>query len=129
MDNPQKKFVSIDEYIAEFPEDVQQRLEELRGVIKAAAPAATEKISYQMPTFALKGNLVHFAAYKKHIGFYPAPSGIEAFRDELSVYQLSKGAIRFPLDQPLPLDLIEKIVRYRVAENLNRVELKSGNKK
>lgn len=129
MDNPQKKFVSIDEYIAEFPEDVQQRLEELRGVIKAAAPAATEKISYQMPTFALKGNLVHFAAYKKHIGFYPAPSGIEAFRDELSVYQLSKGAIRFPLDQPLPLDLIEKIVRYRVAENLNRAELKSGNKK
>jgi uncharacterized protein YdhG (YjbR/CyaY superfamily) len=120
VDKPQKKFESIDAYIAGFPTDVQQMLEELRSVIKAAAPAATEKISYQMPTFALKGNLVHFAAYQKHIGFYPTPSGIEAFRGELSGYQLSKGAIRFPLDQPLPLDLIDKIVRFRVAENLDK---------
>ncbi|GAB4440922.1 MAG: DUF1801 domain-containing protein [Anaerolineae bacterium] len=129
MNKPQKKFESIDAYISGFPTDVQQMLEELRSVIKAAAPAATEKISYQMPTFALNGNLVHFAAYKKHIGFYPTPSGIEAFKDELSGYHLSKGAIRFPLDQPLPLELIDKIVRFRVAENLNKAAQKSGKKK
>jgi uncharacterized protein YdhG (YjbR/CyaY superfamily) len=89
----------------------------LRTTIKSAAPGAEEKISYQMPTFALKGNLVHFAAHKKHIGFYPTPSGIQAFKEELSIYETSKGAIRFPIDKPLPLDLISKIVKFRVNEN------------
>jgi uncharacterized protein YdhG (YjbR/CyaY superfamily) len=122
-------FTSIDEYIATFPEEVQVKLEELRATIKAAAPDAEEKISYQMPTFALKGNLVHFAAHKTHIGFYPTPSGIEAFQRELSVYESSKGAVQFPIDKPLPLELISKIVKFRVAENLKKAEEKSGKRK
>ncbi len=89
----------------------------LRAAIKSAAPQATEKMSYQMPTFHLNGNLVHFAAYKKHIGFYPAPSGITAYQEELKIYKTSKGAVQFPIDKPLPLDLIKKIVKFRVAEN------------
>jgi uncharacterized protein YdhG (YjbR/CyaY superfamily) len=117
---------SIDEYIAAFPEGVQKTLQELRATIKAAAPEATEKISYQMPTFYLKGNLVHFAAYKKHIGFYPAPSGILAFRQELSSYASSKGAVQFPIGRPLPLELISRITEFRVAENLKKAEMKSG---
>jgi uncharacterized protein YdhG (YjbR/CyaY superfamily) len=118
-------YVSIDEYIATFPEDIQKKLEEVRATIKSAAPEAKEKISYQMPTFFLFGNLVHFAAFKNHIGLYPAPSGIEAFKHELSQYEGSKGAVRFPLDRPLPLELISKIVKYRVAENLKKAESKS----
>jgi uncharacterized protein YdhG (YjbR/CyaY superfamily) len=129
MDKNKVGFTSIDEYIATFPEDIQNILEQLRAAIKAAAPDAVEKISYQMPTFDLKGNLVHFAAYKKHIGFYPTPSGIEALKDELSIYQAGKGSIQFPLDQPLPLELITKIVKLRVAENLKKAELKSSRKK
>lgn len=117
-------FSSIDEYISTFPESTQIILEELRATIKAAAPEATEKISYQMPTFYLKGNLVHFAAFKNHIGFYPAPRGIEAFKDELSVYDGSKGTVRFPIDEPLPLDLISRIVKFRVAENLEKAQMK-----
>ena len=116
------KFSSIDEYIAAFPEEIQKILEELRATIKSAAPGAEEKISYQMPTFTLKGNLVHFAAHKKHIGFYPTPSVIQAFEQELSIYETSKGSIRFPIDKPLPLDLISKIVKFRVNENLKNAE-------
>lgn len=129
MDSKQAGFSSIDEYIATFPDDIQNILQELRAAIKAAAPDATEKISYQMPTFALKGNLVHFAAFKKHIGFYPAPSGIEAFKQELSAYESSKGAVRLPIDQPLPLDLIRRIVQFRVEENLKKAAEKSRGKK
>ena len=109
---------TIDEYIAQFPPDVQEKLREIRAVIREAAPGAVEKISYQMPTFYLNGNLVHFAAHPHHIGFYPTPSGIEAFKDEISAYKSSKGAVQFPLDQPIPYELIGKIVKYRVAENL-----------
>lgn len=122
-------FGSIDEYIAAFPEETQKILHELRATIKAAAPDAEEKISYQMPAFALKGNLVYFAALKNHIGFYPTSSGITAFKDELSKYESSKGAVRFPLDKPLPLKLIKKIVKFRVAENLKNAELKANKKK
>jgi uncharacterized protein YdhG (YjbR/CyaY superfamily) len=129
MENERVRFTSIDEYIAAFPEPIQTILSELRAVIQAAAPEAIEKISYQMPTFDLKGNLVHFAAFKNHIGFYPTPGGIEAFKDELAVYQGAKGSIRFPIDQPLPFDLIRKIVQARVAENLRKAELKAGKKK
>jgi len=122
-------FISIDEYIATFPEEIQKILEELRATIKAAAPDAEEKISYQMPTFALKGNLVHFAALKNHIGFYPASSGIQAFKDELSIYEGSKGAVKFPIGKPLPLKLISKIVKFRVTENLKNAEIKSSKRK
>jgi uncharacterized protein YdhG (YjbR/CyaY superfamily) len=108
---------SIDEYIAGFPEDVQRRLQDLRSVIHEAAPQAVEKISYSMPAFYQKGNLVYFAAFKRHIGFFPTGSGIAAFENELSGYKTSKGTIQFPLDQPFPYDLIRKIVRFRVAEN------------
>lgn len=129
MENNKVGFTSIDEYIATFPEDIQKILEELRATIKVAAPEATEKISYQMPTFYLKGNLVHYAAYKRHIGFYPAPRGIEAFKDELARYEGSKGAIRFPIGEPLPLDLISRIVKFRVTDNLKNAEKKANKKK
>ena len=115
---------SIDEYIAACPKDVQKMLKDLRKTIKAAAPDATEKISYQIPTFYLKGNLVHFAAFKDHISFFPTPSGIEAFKKELSVYKGAKGTVQFPLDKPLPLKLVSRIVKFRVAENLKRAEKK-----
>ena len=120
MESKKNNFNSIDEYISTFPEEVQEILNELRAVIKAAAPQAGEKISYQMPTFTLNGNLVHFAAYKKHIGFYPTPSGIDAFKDELSEYKGSKGAIQFPIEKPLPFELIRKIVTFRVDENVKK---------
>ena len=108
---------TIDEYISGFPEDVRQILTQIRSVIKESAPGAVEKISYQMPTFYLNGNLVHFAAFPKHIGFYPTPGGIEAFKDEIARYKWSKGAVQFPLDEPMPYDLIRRIVAFRVAEN------------
>lgn len=111
---------SIDEYIAAFPNDTQKLLEEIRSVIKKAAPEAEETISYAMPTFKLHGNLVHFAAYKNHIGLYPAPNGIDAFKDELSVYKGAKGSVQFPLNKPMPLDLISRIVKFRVKENLEK---------
>lgn len=120
-----KSFNSIDEYIAAFPAHVQQILQAMRGAIRSAAPQAVEKISYQMPTFYLNGNLVHFAAYKNHIGFYPTPGGIEHFRGELSPYETSKGAIRFPLDQPIPFDLVGRITAFRVKENLDKFIRKS----
>lgn len=114
----------IDEYIAGFPEDVQEILEKIRRTIRDAAPDAAETIKYLIPTFTLKGNLVHFAAFKKHIGFYPAPRAIEAFKDELSVYEGAKGTVRFPLDEPIPFDLIHRIVKFRAKENLERAEAK-----
>lgn len=111
---------NIDEYIAKFPIEVQEKLQKIRKIVQDAAPEATEKISYQMPTFYLYGNLVHFAAYKKHIGFYPTPSGITSFDEELAPYKRAKGSVIFPLDKPIPYDLIDKIVRFRVAENLQK---------
>jgi len=118
----------IDEYIASFPKDTQEILEKVRTTIRQAAPDAEETIKYQIPTFTLKGNLVHFGAFKKHIGFYPTPTGTEEFKNELSVYEGAKGSIRFPLDRPIPFDLISKIVEFRVKENLERAEAK-GKKK
>ena len=109
---------SIDSYIAQFPSDVQTRLQQLRKSILKLAPGATEAMSYQIPTFKLNGNLVHFAAFKKHIGFYPGAAGIAAFQDELAGYKSAKGSVQFPLDQALPLDLVKKIVKFRVAQNL-----------
>ncbi len=126
MKSDKAGFTSIDEYIATFPKVTQNILQEARATIQAAAPDAEEKISYQMPTFFLKGNLVHFAAYANHIGFYPTPSGIEAFKDELSIYEGAKGSVQFPIDQPLPLKLITKIVKFRVTENLKKAATKSS---
>jgi len=124
MGKAEKDFSSIDEYIQQSPKDVQDKLEELRKVIREAAPDAVEKISYRMPTFYLHGNLVHFAAYERHIGFYPAPSGIEKFKEELSVYKGGKGSVQFPLDQPVPFDLVRDIVHSRAAENLKKAATK-----
>jgi uncharacterized protein YdhG (YjbR/CyaY superfamily) len=115
------QYTSIDEYIETFPNDIQDILEKMRQTVRKAAPQAVEAISYQMPTFKLNGkNLVHFAAFKDHIGFYPLPSGISSFQDELAHYAGGKGSVRFPLGEPIPYDLVEKIVKYRVKENLNR---------
>jgi uncharacterized protein YdhG (YjbR/CyaY superfamily) len=116
---------NIDEYIAGFPRDVQQILQKIRTTIRRAAPQAEEAISYQMPTFRLEGNLVHFAAFKNHIGLYPTPSGTEKFREELSPYQTGKGSIRFPLDKPIPYGLIGRIVKFRAKENLERSKARS----
>lgn len=109
-------YQTIDEYIATFPAETQKLLQQMRTAIRAAAPAAEEKISYQMPTFYLHGNLVHFAAFKNHIGFYPAPRGIEAFQQELSVYKGAKGSVQFPLDKPLPLELVGRIVKFSKSQ-------------
>jgi uncharacterized protein YdhG (YjbR/CyaY superfamily) len=119
---------NIDEYISGFPKDVQQILQKIRMTIGRAAPEAEETINYQIPTFTLKGNLVHFAAYRTHIGFYPTPTGIEKFKNELSPYEGAKGSVRFPLDEQIPFDLIGQIVRFRVKENLERAEAKSNKK-
>ena len=129
MEDNKVRFNSIDEYIATFPEEIQAILQTIRETVKAAAPDAEEKISYQMPTFFLKGNLVHFAAFKNHIGFYPTPSGVEAFKEEIARYQSAKGSIQFPLDEPMPLDLITRIVKMRVAENLKKAQSKSRKRK
>jgi len=111
------KASNIDEYIAQFPVEIQERLQQMRVTIQKAAPEAKEAISYAMPTFKLNGNLVHFAAYKNHIGFYPAPQGIETFKKELSTYKGAKGSVQFANDKPLPLDLVAKIVKFRVKQN------------
>lgn len=115
----------IDQYIKQFPNEIQLKLFKLKTVILKAAPKATETIKYGIPTFYLEGNLVHFAAYKHHIGFYPAPSGLKAFQKEINVYKNSKGAVQFPLDKPIPFSLITKIIKYRVKENIE----KANNKK
>lgn len=120
---------SFEEYILQFPTNIQEILQMLRKVIKEAAPDAQEKISYQMPTFVMHGNLVHFAAFKNHIGFYPTPSAIEVFKDGLSKYKGGKGSVQFPIDEPMPFDLITDIVKYRVTENLKKAEEKSKKKK
>lgn len=118
--------LNMDAYIAQFPDRTKAILEKIRQIIREAAPDATEKMSYQMPTFYLNGNLVHFAAYEKHVGFYPAPSGIAAFEEELKEYKHAKGSVQFPLDNPIPYDLIRRITLFRVAENSTQ---KSKNQK
>ncbi len=125
MDDHTDGFRSIDAYIATFTDNIQALLETVRATIKAAAPEAEECISYNMPAFALHGNLVYFAALKNHIGLYPTASGIAAFKEELSAYEGTKGAVRFPVDQPLPLDLIRRIVQFRVAETTAKVAAKA----
>ena len=129
MEQRKGGYQSIDEYIAGFPADTQALLETVRATIKAAAPGAEERISYQMPAFALHGNLVYFAALKNHIGFYPTGSGIEAFKDELSAYEVTKGSVKFSLNQPLPLDLIRRIVQFRVTQNRDNAAAKARKKK
>ena len=119
-----RQFKTMDEYINAFPEDVQHILNELRQTIKDVAPEAEETINYQIPTFTLNGNLVHFAAFENHIGFYPTPSGMEAFKKELSEYKGAKGSVQFPITEPLPLPLIRRIVKFRVKENLERKQKK-----
>jgi uncharacterized protein YdhG (YjbR/CyaY superfamily) len=115
MESSNKEYYrNIDDYISRAPEELRGRLEQIRQTIRKAAPEATEAISYQMPTFKLHGNLVHFAAFKDHIGFFPAPSGIDRFEKELAHYRTGKGTIRFPLNKPIPLDLVTKVVKYRV---------------
>ena len=114
----ERVYQTIDEYVLLFPTNVQEILNNIRNLIREEAPDATEKISYQMPTFALYGNLVHFAAYTNHIGLYPTPTGMEAFQKELSIYKRGKGSVQFPLDKPLPYDLIREIVKFRVRESI-----------
>jgi len=122
-DSDKRPFKTIDEYIRTFPKDVQTILEKMRKTIREAAPGAVETISYQMPTFKLNGKgLVYFAAFKNHIGFYPIPSGVEAFEKELSPYKQGKGSVQFPIDQPVPYDLVRRIVTFRVNENLGKVK-------
>lgn len=116
---------NIDEYIARFPENVQCILQDMRRIIRTAAPDAEEAIKYRMPTFVLNGNLVHFAAFEKHIGFYPTPSGIEEFKNELAAYQHAKGSVQFPLDKPIPFGLVRKIVKFRVKETREKLAEKA----
>jgi uncharacterized protein YdhG (YjbR/CyaY superfamily) len=120
---------NIDAYISQFPPEIQLILNQLRNLILQAAPEAKEVISYQMPAFQYKGILVYFAAYSKHIGFYPTPNAIVKFKEELSIYKTSKGAIQFPINQPLPVDLITKMVQFRVRENEMKANLKVSSKK
>jgi uncharacterized protein YdhG (YjbR/CyaY superfamily) len=122
------KPATSDEYIASFPPDVQAILQKIRATIRKAAPQAEEVIKYQIPTFVLNGNLVHFAAFKHHIGFYPTPTGTEKFHKELAAYKSSKGAVQFPLDKPIPYGLIGKIVKFRVKENLAKAAAKTKKK-
>lgn len=121
MNSEKRGSESVDAYIALYPADVQEILQKIRAIVREAAPEAVETISYQMPTFKLHGNLVHFAAYSKHIGFYPIPSGAEKFKEELSAYKGGKGSVQFPLNQPIPYDLIARIVAFRVEENLAKI--------
>ncbi len=113
-------FTTVDEYIAGFPEAVQEILQAVRDTIKRAAPEATELISYRMPAYKFHGVLVYFAGYKKHIGFYATPTGHAAFKKELAVYKEGKGSVQFPINQPLPLSLITRIVKFRVKENMKK---------
>ena len=124
MDASSKQFNTIDEYISMFPDDVRTILNQIRQAIREAAPEAEETINYRMPTFTLNGNLVHFAAFKNHIGFYPVPSGIEKFKKELSAYPQGKGSVQFPLDRPIPYALIARIVKFRVKENFEKAAVK-----
>ncbi len=129
MEGNKKVFKSFDEYISQFSPEVREILLSIRKVIKEAAPQAEERMSWQMPTFVLHGNLVHFAAHKNHIGFYPGASGIQAFKDRFTGYKSSKGAVQFPIEKPMPYELIREIVRFRVNENLKEAESKPGKRK
>ena len=120
MKKANNKSTNTEEYIQTFPPEIQESLRKIRNAVKEIAPEAEETISYGIPTFKLNGNLVHFAAYANHIGFYPTPSAMTAFREELMDYETSKGAVKFPLGHPLPLDLIRRIVTFRVKENLGK---------
>jgi len=113
---------TIDEYIAAYPPDIQEILQTIRETIREAAPGATEAVKYGLATFVLEGNLVHFGAFQHHVGFYPAPSGLDAFEDALAPYARSKGAVRFPLGRPIPYDLIRAITEFRVRENLAKAK-------
>jgi len=124
MTPDQSKPTTIDAYIAAFPKETQVLLQAMRKTIGEAAPAATETISYQIPTFKLKGNLVHFAGYQHHIGFYPGAAGIAAFADELTGYKRAKGSVQFPIDQALPLELVSRIVKFRVEQDLAKAAQK-----
>lgn len=115
-----QKYQTVDEYIADFPENVQLYLKKFRSLIKSVAAEAEESISYNMPAYKLYGPLVYFAGYKNHIGFYATPTGHQAFEKELSKYKAGKGSVQFPLDEPLPIELIKKIVQFRATENLNK---------
>jgi uncharacterized protein YdhG (YjbR/CyaY superfamily) len=117
MTSVRTKFSNIDDYVSSFPEETQKLLEQVRQIVRKAAPDAKETINYGIPTFTLNGNLVHFAAFKNHIGFYPTPSGIETFKKELSAYDSAKGSVKFPVNMPLPLELITRIVKFRVKES------------
>jgi uncharacterized protein YdhG (YjbR/CyaY superfamily) len=117
---PRRHFKTVEEYIQAFPENVQHTLEEMRSTIQRAAPEAEETISYQIPTYRLNGNLVYFAAFKSHIGFYPTLSGMEAFKKEISPYKTSKGTVQFPIDKPIPYDLVRRITTFRRKENLKK---------
>jgi uncharacterized protein YdhG (YjbR/CyaY superfamily) len=131
MDRSKEAPASIDEYISWFPDETQKKLQEMRATIHAAAPEATEKISYQMPTFFLNGNLVHFAGFKDHISFFPgAISNIsEAFGDEIASYMTGKGTLQFPFEKPIPLELVSRITKYRTTQNLEKTKSKSAGKK
>ena len=120
---------TIDEYIAAFPGEIRTKLEQLRAAIRQAAPRARERISYRIPTFSLCGNIVHFAGYERHVGFYPGPSGVKRFAKELSIYESAKGSVQLPHDRPLPLGLIRKIVRFRLKENLAKYADRRPDKK
>ncbi|WP_374685690.1 iron chaperone [Promineifilum sp.] len=128
MDTNQPTPKTIDEYIAGFSPDVQAILQQIRATIREEAPEARETIKYQMPTFVLNGNLVYFAAFKKHIGFYPTPTGTEHFQKEISGYKAGKGSIQFPLSEPMPFELIREIVRFRVEESREAAEAKKRKK-
>jgi uncharacterized protein YdhG (YjbR/CyaY superfamily) len=119
-----QEYKTIDEYIAQFPEEIRKRLEEMRQTIKQVAPEAVETISYQMPAFRLNGILVYFAAFKDHIGFFPTASGVAAFKEEVTGYMTSRGTIQFPLDKPIPFDLVKQIVQFRKTENLAKQKKK-----
>ncbi|AIQ40563.1 DUF1801 domain-containing protein [Paenibacillus sp. FSL R5-0912] len=129
MEENKVTYESVDQYILAYAPEVQEILQTLRKVIREAAPEAEEKISYQMPTFFLHKNLVHFAAFKNHIGFYPAPQGIEAFKEELAKYKGAKGSVQFPIHEPLPYELITRIVKFRVEENQQQAAGKAKKKK
>ncbi|MDQ6780879.1 MAG: DUF1801 domain-containing protein [Candidatus Eremiobacteraeota bacterium] len=121
---PKRSFETIDQYIEPLPADVQRRLEQLRQAIHSAAPQAREAISYGIPAFRLNGTLVYFGAFKNHIGFYPTSSGIRAFQKQLSPYKLTRGAVQFPLDKPIPVALVKSIVRFRGVENAKKAAKK-----
>jgi len=123
-----KKSTTIDEYIADFPKDVQARLQKVRAAIKKAAPNAEETIKYQIPTFVQNGNLIHFAGYQNHIGLYPGSKPVEEFKDELTKYRISKGTVQLPLDKPVPLGLISRITKFCVKRNLDKAVSRKGAK-